>query len=281
MPVNPRHTWQEWQEIFAAQVPSPKNKPTLKLGTEPQPEFAGKVHVPLNEQANRITNGYPAARGQFPWQVALHVNNAWFCGGSLISSQWVLTAGHCIGTTYQVVLGANRYDGSESGSLIASSTFSIQHPQYDQNNDIGVVRLDSPVNFTNYISPIRLRNIPGDLAGAPVRVSGWGITSDNSGLSPTLNYVDLTVITNAECAAVFGNAITDVKICTSTPGGQSTCSGDSGGPLIYLESDGIYTEVGIVSFGAADGCTLGYPAGYSRVTSYLDWISSSTGIIIN
>jgi len=37
MPVNPRHTWQEWQEIFAAQVPSPRNYPTFRLGTEPQP----------------------------------------------------------------------------------------------------------------------------------------------------------------------------------------------------------------------------------------------------
>ena len=31
--------------------------------------------------------------------------------------------------------------------------------------------------------------------------------------------------------------------------------------------------VGIVSFGAADGCTLGYPAGFSRVTSFLNWIN--------
>jgi len=58
-------------------------------------EFAGKVHVPLNEQANRITGGSTAARGQFPWQVALLIDNAWFCGGSLISNQWVLTAAHC------------------------------------------------------------------------------------------------------------------------------------------------------------------------------------------
>jgi len=58
-------------------------------------EFAGKVHVPLKEQANRITNGSPAERGQFPWQVALIIDGSWFCGGSLINSQWVLTAGHC------------------------------------------------------------------------------------------------------------------------------------------------------------------------------------------
>ena len=54
--------------------------------------------------------------------------------------------------------------------------------------------------------------------------------------------------------------------------------GDSGGPLVYLESDGIYTEVGIVSFGSSAGCTQGYPVGFSRVTSFLTWISSNTGI---
>jgi len=57
-------------------------------------EFAGKVHLPLKEQANRITGGSPAARGQFPWQVAIIIANAYFCGGSLISSRWVLTAAH-------------------------------------------------------------------------------------------------------------------------------------------------------------------------------------------
>ena len=54
--------------------------------------------------------------------------------------------------------------------------------------------------------------------------------------------------------------------------------GDSRGPLVFLESDGIYTEVGIVSFGAAAGCTLGYPAAFTRYTSNLSCISSNTGV---
>jgi secreted trypsin-like serine protease len=58
-------------------------------------DFAGKVHVPLNEQHNRITNGYITTRGQFPWQVALITDDGTFCGGSLISDRWVLTAAHC------------------------------------------------------------------------------------------------------------------------------------------------------------------------------------------
>nr|AGM32844.1 trypsin-like serine protease [Coptotermes formosanus] len=224
-----------------------------------------------------------ASRGQFPWQVALIVENSWSCGGSLISSQWVLTAALCAGSSYEIVLGANRYDGSESGSLVVTSTTTILHPDYDGNlnNDIALIQLPSAISFTDYIKPIRLRYVASDLAGEVARVSGWGKTSeDSSGISPTLQYVDLTVITNTECADVFGSFITPSKLCTATTGGQSTCSGDGGGPLVYKESDGVYTQVGIVSFTATAGCEQGYPAGFTRVNCYLRWIDDITGIIL-
>jgi secreted trypsin-like serine protease len=54
--------------------------------------------------------------------------------------------------------------------------------------------------------------------------------------------------------------------------------GDSGGPLSYLESDGIYTQVGIVLFSSSAGCQAGYPAVFTRVSSYLSWISVNTGL---
>jgi len=59
-------------------------------------EFAGKVDVPLNEQDHRITGGQDAVRAQFPWQAGLIINGVSFCGGSLISNQWILTAAHCV-----------------------------------------------------------------------------------------------------------------------------------------------------------------------------------------
>jgi secreted trypsin-like serine protease len=53
--------------------------------------------------------------------------------------------------------------------------------------------------------------------------------------------------------------------------------GDSGGPLVFL-LNGVYSQVGIVSFGAAASCQWGYPVAFTKVTSYLDWIESNTGI---
>jgi trypsin len=45
---------------------------------------------------SRIIGGENAVEGQFKYQVALLVDGAGFCGGSLISENVVLTAGHCI-----------------------------------------------------------------------------------------------------------------------------------------------------------------------------------------
>ena len=57
--------------------------------------------------------------------------------------------------------------------------------------------------------------------------------------------------------------------------------GDSGGPVVIQESDGVFTLVGIVSFVTPAGCQLGFPVGFARVTSFLNWISSATGLSFN
>lgn len=49
--------------------------------------------------------------------------------------------------------------------------------------------------------------------------------------------------------------------------------GDSGGPLNY---NGV--TIGITSFGASAGCEAGYPDAFTRVSAYLDWIQTQTGV---
>ena len=42
--------------------------------------------------------------------------------------------------------------------------------------------------------------------------------------------------------------------------------------MVFREDDGRDTKVGIVSFGHPSGCENGYPAVFTRVASYVDWI---------
>jgi secreted trypsin-like serine protease len=79
----------------------------------------------------------------------------------------------------------------------------------------------------------------------------------------------------------FSNLYVTIITSTNRVTFQYICialQGDSGGPLIIQESDGLYTDVGIVSFGSSAGCTLGYPVGFTRVISFLGWISENTGL---
>ncbi|KAG8233804.1 hypothetical protein J437_LFUL008024 [Ladona fulva] len=107
------------------------------------------------------------------------------------------------------------------------------------------------------------------------------LLSDSPGISDQLRYVSMPVMSNDECSQVYGDVITDSKICTDTTGGRSSCNGDSGGPLVLMMNDGRYTEVGIVSFGSSAGCEVGYPAAFTRVTSFLKWIETNSGITID
>ncbi|KAJ9582270.1 hypothetical protein L9F63_003399 [Diploptera punctata] len=283
-PVNPRYTAEEWRDILAAQVAIPEKKSGFVKATKPQPDFAGKVFI--NDKTDRITNGNSASRGQFPWQAALVIDSSSFCGGSLISYQYVLTAAHCAGSSYQVTLGSTLANYPETGALTYTTRSSVVHSYYDPSridNDIALLLLPEGVSFSNYISPVRLPPYSlGDLAGETVVASGWGKTSDwAGGISSTLQYVDLRIINNNECAYTYGDVITASKICVSTIGGYSTCNGDSGGPLVHQEYDGRYTLVGIVSFGSTGGCQQEHPVVFTRVSTYLNWIEYNTGIYIN
>lgn len=43
-----------------------------------------------------IVNGEDAAPGAWPWHAALYFGGQYFCGGTLISDSFVLTAAHCV-----------------------------------------------------------------------------------------------------------------------------------------------------------------------------------------
>lgn len=235
-------------------------------------------------------SGQPAATNQFPWQVSIRAklgqNNA-LCGGSLISANWVLTAGHCTNGMSDFIVGMGSNNLNQPAIRVPASRV-IQHPQYNPynlNNDISVLQLASSVSLSTSIQAIRLpRQSQQSQAffGSIAIASGYGITVDGGSVSNQLNYVHISVISNYECMLMYGQ---DVIIFSTLCGRgtnntmQSTCSGDSGGPLV-LNEGGIYTQIGVVSFVSNRGCASGLPSGYVRISQYLQWISSVTGISI-
>jgi hypothetical protein len=45
---------------------------------------------------------------------------------------------------------------------------------------------------------------------------------------------------------------------------------------VFKDDSNTWTQIGVVSFGSSKGCLHG-PSGYSRVTSFLGWISNKVG----
>ena len=60
--------------------------------------------------------------------------------------------------------------------------------------------------------------------------------------------------------------------------------GDDGGPMMFKNTNGSYIQLGVASFwwNEGQGCSIGYPSGFTRVSKYVDWIKvtcSATALI--
>ncbi|XP_044265456.1 brachyurin-like [Tribolium madens] len=234
----------------------------------------------------RIIGGHEALPHSIPFQTFLEIYNdgeAWYCGGSLISQNYVLTAGHCGdgATEVQVTLGAHKVFETEDTQVKMTSKEIKVHEEYDGGlivNDIAVIKLPQPVNLTDSVKIVALPSkidVNNTFVGTTARISGWGLTNGFGDLSEVLRYVDVNVITNIDCGNQFDEEFVDSILCTSGGSDSGSCDGDSGGPLIV---DGV--QIGVVSFGVM-WCLPGYPSGFSRVTSFLDWIATNSDVVIN
>jgi len=252
--------------------------------------------VPLNQKSSNVIGGEDAPRGAWPWQAALEwaFGSTWFhyCGGSILSNDWAITAAHCVvsmSANERIVFGQlqrNNWVGEEVTRTITPGDIII-HPEYTGSvpytADVALVRLNPPVDLASnpQLAPACL---PSDesytYAGDDCVISGWGVTTAGGSVPNHLQQGFIEVISNAECVATGPpiSSNTDTNICIFDREDQSTisCSGDSGGPLNCMRN-GRYEMAGTSSWGFA-GCPTTVPRVYHRTTFVLDWIKGITGL---
>merc|ERR1719504_367581 len=287
--TNQEMTWEEHMIMITKAAKEARKSFSTKKGTNMDLKATCGIEGPPSAEG-RIVGGHEAQENQWPWQVALFIDDAWFCGGALISENYVLTAAHCAdGASYfDIMAGAHNVRASSEPHRVEITSYNgWTHPNWDHNtlaNDIALIELPSPLEFNDYIKPACMP-MAGDTAdvGETVTCTGWGKPSDSAGgISPVLRMVeDRPIISNSDCNDVYGIVGSGV-VCIDTTGGKGTCNGDSGGPLnmpYSTKSAGDkWNQVGIVSFGSSAGCEVGLPAGFTRTEYYLDWIKSETGM---
>ncbi|EDV55466.2 uncharacterized protein Dere_GG20768 [Drosophila erecta] len=246
-----------------------------------------KIPVGIKE---RIFNGQTADIKSHPWMAQILTQGNHRCGGSLISSQFVLTAAHCK-SLHRMKVRLGGYDGTPSSCTCSSNYCSPLSGEFDVKRiyvpdsytsyhefDIALLQLAESVIYNAHIRPICVLQTSNKnkqqrfLNYVPMfNVTGWGKTE--SGLpSTTLLSASLYHLDRRYCLLNFNWQIGWPHICAGHSQ-SSACTGDSGGPL---SAEMTFSEwkrpilFGIVSYGAHDCREASV---FTNVLHYSTWIS--------
>ncbi|XP_065300554.1 venom peptide isomerase heavy chain-like [Dermacentor albipictus] len=240
--------------------------------------------------SGRIVGGHLVHRkDQVPWVVQLGLpsmynatyNASKFCGGSIISARFVLTASHCIAKRRIYLDGAVIiYNSTEKlrGSRVGIAAL-FSHPSYipgELGHDIALAKTTEPFKFDRFVRPVCLPWKQSNLAGRKAAISGWGRLSARNKSGLDLLRITQMILPYNRCKESFSKEelakrLTRDDVLCARRKGKGICKGDSGGPLTVLGKGGKAVQVGVAAF--AYGCAHPTKADfYTRVSTYVPWI---------
>ncbi|KAL6423534.1 hypothetical protein ACFW04_010235 [Cataglyphis niger] len=236
------------------------------------------------KKVTRIVGGTETGINEYPMMCGLvdSINEVIFCGCTIISNRYVLTAAHCLenkdATKIGVVVG--EHDVTRGNETNATKLFRIinckMHPDYeDIHNDLAVCKINDTIEHNNNVGPVCLpfQHKRDSFGGVIAEALGWGLLEFGGEKAKKLQKVSLNVIQNEKCRQSIPK-VTNKNLCTFTPG-KDTCQMDSGGPLLWQNpTTQNLILIGITSSGF--GCASDEPAVETRVGAYIDWIKNVT-----
>jgi secreted trypsin-like serine protease len=251
---------------------------TLEHSTDPA--FQHKLIEATNrgDVETQIVGGTAVPDGKYPFMAVLALgfsdDSTGLCGGSLIDSDSVLTAAHCLVDAQSVDLAVGRTVISQNQGKLRFATQGFIHPSYNDalnsRYDAAVLKLNRAVGG---IKPIKLATASQNFLEKPgrkLRVAGWGTTSEGGNTTDRMREVSVPVVSDATAQSAYASTgdpdlqyFPELMVAAGETG-KDSCQGDSGGPLFKPGTTN--TQVGIVSYGL--GCAkAGFPGVYTEVNN--------------
>lgn len=250
------------------------------------PVDCGKRFLKSPPISPRIVGGMVALPASHPYMAAIYIGEQ-FCGGSLISSCWVVTAAHCLDDrpnvkTITVVLGQSLFNTTDQRTVKFPVKKYILHEHYSDftfQHDIALVRLQDVngvcAQFSQFVQPVCLPQSTMTAASAQhCEVVGWGHQYQGADhYAFYLQEAHLPILLDTQCQSPLshGSKMMTGMICAGfMEGGVDACQGDSGGPLVCEVNSRVHL-FGVVSWGS--GCAEeNKPGVYTDVPKYTEWI---------
>ena len=198
-----------------------------------------------------------------------------FCGGAIVNTDTVVTAGHCCNGVYadeiHVVAGDHNLVVDEGTEQIVQVDKIVIHPDFDYfmlYNDICILKLASSLELNDVVKGITLPSVDQEEFEGTATVSGWGALKEGGELPDVLYAVDVPIVSDASCKYSYGVMnVLESMMCAGAKG-HDACLGDSGGPLTC---GGVHC--GIFSWGHGCG-KAGYPGVFTQTSYFLDFIEN-------
>jgi secreted trypsin-like serine protease len=229
--------------------------------------------------------------GSWPWQVALYATGekVHYCGATLISKQWVVTAAHCVlyRKPHEIFAVLGEFDVSqvEGNEVVKNISVIISHPIYrwwTSDFDIALLKFSVPLKMYNrFIYPVCLPlNTELPPVGTQFTITGFGRLKQGGALPSRLQQAVVPLVSPDVCKKTYAGkaVITDRMMCAGyAKGGIDSCQGDSGGPFIKEKSNLCWYLYGVISWGI--GCANADSYGvYTNLLTARTWIKKLTDV---